>query len=1031
MISAALPTTPIGQKICNLCLPIKRVNPDILSRVVLEQRYINVRPVEFANFPTQFNVAFEPALPLIVAPLIARGEVIGVLVADNKFTQNPITNEDAELLLAFANTAAIAINNFHLLRETEVARKQLHSFYRASSALVASEDTNPILKDIVEQACLAAEAQRVSVILLDEAGQIRDLVVTGGNRPENITDLIRSDGYSMQVMRTGKPVVIPDSSRQTRINPSVFWYGIAAGFCLPVLVEGKRIGVMWFHYSNIRHFSQHDINAAQLYVNQAATTYTRARRIAELDHMRRAADALAGVAELREILYQIVQSACEVLQADSAVIWSYDVAREQFILDESVAMGIPQEIWSEFRKTGPRPQGTVATVMELGWIGVRNVADRQQYPFLGEFTRKLLERIESQSFQGVALTIEGEHLGVLYVNYKQKRSFSEDEKEVAQAFANHAALALKKAKLLEQVSKARNTAKIVAEVATLGNLDKTLNSVVAGTKDALGCDAVTLYVYEPHKDKLLYPPTMIGVRYPERALQLPGVMSGSIVFEMLQQDQIYIVNDVSIDPFFKDKRFAKDENIIACLAIPLTTAKERVGVMFVNYRSKHRFTSNELANIELFADQAAVAIRNAQLYEQERRRVASLKALHEAGRAVTSSLNLSEILLRIAEQAWTLSGIYGEKASFSHIALKEGDNLLFKAAYPIEHLSRLQRDIGNIDLRHAKHIGIVGRAAKFGSPQLVGDVTGDPDNITYDVHMHSELAVPIKAGEQIIGVFGVEHSTYHAFDSEDVRDLEALAAQAAVAIQNAQRFEDLKKIKGYIGSKTAVDWIQIVSMAWGHSIRRDVGTALGRIALLRGSLPNTSVTKTALEELEQLEGVIRGIGEIPIIAPLSYEDTVSSVAINELVETYLKRLWKHEACKPIKLHLHLHPELDKQATVRASREWLRRVFEIVVDNAVTAMNKADSIIKQLTVITHKIENNRVEISFIDTGPGIPVEIQDKLFEEPIAKAIGSRGAGIGMMLAKTIIQTYKGEIVVKATNANGTHIVIVLPTEIE
>jgi K+-sensing histidine kinase KdpD len=389
---------------------------------------------------------------------------------------------------------------------------------------------------------------------------------------------------------------------------------------------------------------------------------------------------------------------------------------------------------------------------------------------------------------------------------------------------------------------------------------------------------------------------------------------------------------------------------------------------------------------------------------------------------------LDEILNRMVKQARSFTGRYGKQARFSDLGLVEGNRLECKAAYPPEHLVKHQKIVGTIDFKHDERIGITGRAALTGQSQLVDDVTRHPDYIEYDPETRSELAVPIKLGEQVIGVINVEHPDHSAFDEDDRRDMESLAAQAAIAIENARHFEDLRKIKGYIGSKTAVDWIRMVSTAWGHGVRREVGTALGHMALLRGLLAKGESAQEVEEELDRLENVMKRIKGIPITAPLSYEDAVGSVQINDLVKTHLERQWKHNRYRPIELCLDLQEDLDSIATVRASPEWLRRAMEILVDNSVQAVLGTDNPEKRLTVTTRFV-GKMVEISIRDTGPGIPKGVLERVFREPIDKPVGSRGAGIGLILAQTIVQTYGGDIRVELPSSGGTNMVIVLPVE--
>jgi len=230
--------------------------------------------------------------------------------------------------------------------------------------------------------------------------------------------LIRPNGISMHVLRTGSVEVIEDVNNQReRVNPSMFRDGISAALCLPLSLHGERIGVMWIHYDEPRHFHEFEVDALKLYANQAAITYDSTRRIAEMEHMRKAAEFLAGAESLEEVLETIVHSAQDVLRADSIIIWPYDNIRDEFIMERSVAASIPTDIWEKFQQTELRRGQTAYTVMEQTWMGVMDISNVDQYPFLDESTRMFLQNNGVQSFQGIALTVGDEKLGILYVNH--------------------------------------------------------------------------------------------------------------------------------------------------------------------------------------------------------------------------------------------------------------------------------------------------------------------------------------------------------------------------------------------------------------------------------------------------------------------------------------------------------------------------------------------------------------------------------------------------------------------------------------
>jgi PAS domain S-box-containing protein len=163
----------------------------------------------------------------------------------------------------------------------------------------------------------------------------------------------------------------------------------------------------------------------------------------------------------------------------------------------------------------------------------------------------------------------------------------------------------------------RDIAQTVAHLTVLGDFKETLAKVVEGTKKRIGCDVVTLYTYDEIKRSLRLPPEFAGTLYFSDRIQRKKILeSNSVVYKMLNMKIPYLVPDTNKDVYFENTRFTREEKIKSLIAIPLAVIEQKVGVMFVAYRTSHEFVDNELKNIKLFADQAAVAICNAQLFEE-------------------------------------------------------------------------------------------------------------------------------------------------------------------------------------------------------------------------------------------------------------------------------------------------------------------------------------------------------------------------------------------------------------------------------
>lgn len=225
----------------------------------------------------------------------------------------------------------------------------------------------------------------------------------------------------------------------------------------------------------------------------------------------------------------------------------------------------------------------------------------------------------------------------------------------------------------------------------------------------------------------------------------------------------------------------------------------------------------------------------------------------------------------------------------------------------------------------------------------------------------------------------------------------------------------------------AVAWMGMASSTWRHAIDKHALTIREQVQLLGrdwqsiASVPRDSKIPDRIETIERLATLIL---ERPITAPLSSEEGVDSVPLNSLVEERAQQLWQNDPYRKATLRTDFC--LADEATVRASPEWLRRAFDLLVDNAVKALTGRTH--GQVTIGTRAADGG-AEIQVSDTGPGISEEIQAKIGLDAIERPEDATGLGMGLLMAQTIVQTYSGEIRCATSGATGTTMVIWLPLE--
>ncbi|MEA2603967.1 MAG: hypothetical protein QOF89_4959 [Acidobacteriota bacterium] len=782
--------TPVGLKTKGMRLNAR--GKDLFSASVADGKLRRIAPDEFRRVPPAFLNAFHVATPLAVAPLTVKGQVIGILVVDNKFTQAPIGDGICNALMTFAATAAVAIDNKRLLDQTRSSADKLFAFYRMSSELTSIQDLRRLLKAIVDQTVSAAGASWVSILLIDEDGRTQNPIISDhrfamdprGPMP------VRPNGISMEVLRKGQAYRIESVEKLSkRVNSALIERSVKAALCLPLSLPGKRIGVMWIHYDESRRFSESEVAALQLYVNQAAIAYDSARRMEMLEDQRASFTAMTEARDLPSMLTQLVDSARRVLKADSTIFWSYDSETGNFIPEQSVYSGDHIAAWKDLQVSGPQQRGTAFRIMSSDWMAIGDIEVSEHAQEIGPGTRRFLEAIGGRSFQGIALKAGREKEGVLYAIYSQPRRFDREERDTVLTFANRAALALRKAKLLDQVQRAQQAAEVVARVTLLEDPGATLISIARETRDALGCGAVVLFRYDENTGSLIHPAALAGVH---------SVVDESsdltLVLAMVEHNAPYIVSDVTRDEKFKDTPFGLKEGIESCVALPLKAAGRKVGVMFVSYRNRRRFTGDELTLMELFANQAAVAIRNAQLFDERATKLAQQEALADLSRQLLSVKSVQETMDRaVAFAAKVL------ETEFCNIVLPDREGQLkFGAAIGWE-----QSKIKDV-------VVAPGQGSQTGytilrrGPVSVYDYTkvknfGVPEVIAGH-GIRSGLSVPMFREEQIVGAMVIHTRRARHFTEEDATLLGLIANQTAIALERAKQYEENNRRSSYLSA---------------------------------------------------------------------------------------------------------------------------------------------------------------------------------------------------------------------------------------
>jgi phosphoserine phosphatase RsbU/P len=224
-------------------------------------------------------------------------------------------------------------------------------------------------------------------------------------------------------------------------------------------------------------------------------------------------------------------------------------------------------------------------------------------------------------------------------------------------------------------------------------------------------------------------------------------------------------------------------NVCSELAIPLITKNRLIGVMDIESEVPDFFKPEHLHLLTLTASRIAQSIENARLYTRVSRQAETLSVLNEISTELTSILDLDPLLAKVGQLLRRLI----DYQMFTIMLLDEkGDTLITRYAWRFGYAQAPMRRISVTS-------GLVGAAVREWRPINVPDVRKDQRYLPMNPETRSELVVPLFYKERVIGVLDLEHTRTAFFNEDHVRTLTTLAAQVAIAIENARLYQAVKR----------------------------------------------------------------------------------------------------------------------------------------------------------------------------------------------------------------------------------------------
>jgi GAF domain-containing protein len=392
---------------------------------------------------------------------------------------------------------------------------------------------------------------------------------------------------------------------------------------------------------------------------------------------------------------------------------------------------------------------------------------------------------KAQSWLGVPMMIGDQVLGVIAVqSYTTERLYNEHHRDLLRAVASQAAIAIQNAHLFEQTQARAEELVVLNELGqTLTarlNVNQVLEETYKGVSRLIDTPNFYIGLYDPAEDKIAIALNVTESQVDREIVVIPA--DQGISGHILRTRRPVLIRDDVAGWQAETGLQIVGQTAASWLGVPLLLGDQPWGLMAVqSYTTPRAYDEHDRDLLMAIGSQVAIAIQNARLFEEQSKRVTQLTLLNAVMGKAAAILNL-ELLLEVTTESIQRSFNYYHVGAFLvDTGTKE---LVLQAA-----VSGFGEAIPK-GYRQAIGVGMIGRAAETGQTQLADDTSQNPDYIPVGEWAPlSEMSVPIKVGDTVVGVLDVESDRRYAFTEVDVLTMETLASQLAAGMENIRLFE--------------------------------------------------------------------------------------------------------------------------------------------------------------------------------------------------------------------------------------------------
>lgn len=642
-----------------------------------------------------------------------------------------------------------------------------------------------------------------------------------------------------------------------------------------------------------------------------------------------------------------------------------------------------------------------------------------------DFSKPTEFSLPANSLFAVPLTAGGYKFGAIIFIFKGPHYISRSDVVYAQLTGSQVALALwtaeQDAQIKKQLREANTLARIeraLSETEQVG-LEKVLQLIVDSAKELIpGTKQAVLHLIDSD-DRVLVPRAVSGLKSSSRS-KINMRFGEGVAGQVIATGKSISISDVRNDSRFIQK--ITPVKYRSLIVAPIKSHDRVIGTISIDSDLSNAFTPDDSRLLDALGVQAAIAIENANLLETTREDLQEINILYQISRGLVAT-DPDQLMQDVADLLRNIFGFYHNQIIV--VNPQTGDLEVRKASG--ENAAALMEK-GH---RMVIGTGIVGHVAELGEPF----VTNNVDAVVFFVRnpllpdTQSELSVPIKINNQVLGVLDIQEKPPRRFSQRQMKLLVAVADQLAVALQKANLYQELqtslrqeKAMHAQLIQSERLAVVGRLLATVSHELNNPLQAIQNALFLLKGEEQLSPQGKQDLDvilsETERMASLIERLRSA--YRPGRVKD-FRSVELNNLIEEVHTLIASFLRQKQIAFELHPDPGL---LPISGMSDQMRQVLLNLFFNAIEVMNPGGRII---VWTRNLIQQNEVLLTVKDTGPGIDPEILPKIFDAFITDK--QTGTGLGLMITRDIIEQHFGRIEAENDPEGGAVFNIWLPID--